>query len=142
MHIEVSNTFTPHPSSLIQVRICFVIYERIRLISESSGVTKVNTEHIFISHSWTYDNQYRNLTAILDNRKYFSYKDYSVPKDDPIHTNGSDQELYEAIERKIRCCGSVIILAGVYSTHSKWINKEIEIAKKLGKPIIDRKSVV
>jgi len=37
---------------------------------------------------------------MLENRKYFRYKDYSVPKDDPVHTNGSDQELYEAIERK------------------------------------------
>jgi hypothetical protein len=27
-------------------------------------------------------------------------------------------------------------LAGVYSTYSKWINEEIVIAKKYGKPII------
>ena len=31
---------------------------------------------------------------------------------------------------------AVIILAGVYSTYSKWINKEIEIAKRLQKTII------
>lgn len=30
----------------------------------------------------------------------------------------------------------ILILAGVYSTYSKWINIEIEIAKKLGKKII------
>ena len=27
-------------------------------------------------------------------------------------------------------------MAGVYATYSKWINKEIEIAKRYGKPII------
>ena len=30
----------------------------------------------------------------------------------------------------------VIILAGVYSTYSKWINIEIELARKMGKKII------
>lgn len=32
--------------------------------------------------------------------------------------------------------GCVLILAGVYSTYSKWINREIKIAKSMGKPII------
>lgn len=27
-------------------------------------------------------------------------------------------------------------MAGVYASYSKWINKEIEIAKRYGKPII------
>ena len=30
----------------------------------------------------------------------------------------------------------VLILAGVYSTYSKWINIEIELAQKMGKRII------
>ena len=30
----------------------------------------------------------------------------------------------------------IIILAGVYSTYSKWINIEIELAKEMGKRII------
>lgn len=30
----------------------------------------------------------------------------------------------------------VLILAGVYSTYSKWINIEIELAKEMGKRII------
>jgi len=92
--------------------------------------------HLFISHSWTYGNQYNNLTELLKDRPYFSYSDYSVPRNDPIHTNGTDKELREAIERKIKPCGVIIILAGVYSTYSKWINKEIEIAREYGKPIL------
>ncbi|MCK8517689.1 TIR domain-containing protein [Methanoculleus sp. 7T] len=92
--------------------------------------------HLFISHSWTYSDAYDGLTKLLKNRPYFYYSDYSVPKNDPIHTNGTDKDLKEAIERKIGPCGVVIILAGVYSTYSKWINKEIDIAQKYGKPIL------
>ena len=36
-------------------------------------------------------------------------------------------------------CGVVLVLAGVYSTHSKWINEEIALAKSgfaLAKPIL------
>ena len=41
--------------------------------------------NLFISHSWTYSDAYENLTGLLDNANYFMYKNYSVPKNDPIH---------------------------------------------------------
>lgn len=59
-----------------------------------------------------------------------------MPKDDPIHTNGTDKQLREKIDAKIKGCSCVIILAGVYATYSRWINIEIELAQKYGKPII------
>jgi len=86
------------------------------------------THRLFISHSWAYSDTYEKLVDLLNKRPYFSYMNYSVPKYDPVHTNGTDLELYEAIKNKISQCHVVIILAGVYSSHSKWINKEIEIA--------------
>jgi len=92
--------------------------------------------HLFISHSWAYGENYGNLISKLKERPYFKFSDYSVPKDDPIHTSGTDKELKEAIERKIKPCGVIIILAGVYATYSKWINKEIAIAQKYNKPIL------
>lgn len=92
--------------------------------------------HLFISHSWAYSDAYDKLTLMLRDKPYFSYSDYSVPKSDPIHTRGTDAELYAAIERKIIPCNVVIILAGVYSTYSKWINKEIRIAKGNRKKIL------
>ena len=39
-------------------------------------------------------------------------------------------------EPELVWCSCIIILAGVYATYSKWINKEIEMAKKYNKPII------
>ena len=90
---------------------------------------------IFISHSWSYDNDYYKIENFLKQEGLFFYN-HSVPKDDPIHTNGSDWQLANAIESKIKGCSCIIILAGVYATYSKWINKEIDMAKKYNKPII------
>jgi hypothetical protein len=97
------------------------------------------TYNLFISHSWTYSDGYDKLVALLDKKSGFDYKNYSVPKDDPVHTSGTDRELYAAIKRQISSCHCVLILAGVYSTHSKWINKEIKICKEefsTPKPIV------
>jgi hypothetical protein len=87
------------------------------------------THNLFISHSWAYGDAYDRLVDLLDKRAYFSYQNFSLPKDDPVHTNGTDRDLYEAIMRRIRLCHCVLILAGVYSTHSKWINKEIRVCQ-------------
>ena len=95
--------------------------------------------HIFISHSWTYSDAYEKLIALLSKDSDFSYSNYSVPKDDPIQTSGTDEELYAAIKEQISHASVVLILAGVYSSYSKWIDKEIKIAKEefmAEKPII------
>jgi hypothetical protein len=97
------------------------------------------TYNIFISHSWAYSDAYDKLTDLLKAAPYFSYKDYSVPKDDPIHNASNQALLYEAIKKQIAPSQVVVILAGVYATYSKWIDKEIQIAKKefpTSKPIV------
>lgn len=95
--------------------------------------------NIFISHSWSYQDGYDRLVDLLNNRGYFPFKNFSVPKDDPIHNSPNQQELYNAIYGQIRAASVVLIMAGVYATYSKWINHEIQIAKKefiYPKPII------
>lgn len=97
------------------------------------------TYHIFISHSWAYPDAYEGLIKLLDKDPNFSYSDYSVPKNDPIHNAETSKELYNAIKAQVSKASVVIIMAGVYSTYSKWINKEIEIAQTeflIPKPII------
>ena len=89
----------------------------------------VNTYNLFISHSWSYSDSYDRLVRLLDNATYFSYKNYSVPKDDPIHNAPNSQALYSAIKNQMSPCNVVIILAGVYATYSNWIDKEIKISK-------------
>lgn len=96
----------------------------------------MNTYNLFISHSWSYSDAYEKLINLLDKRPYFDYRNYSVPKDDPIHKANSDTQLEAAIRRQMAPSSVVLILAGVYSSYSKWISKEIGLAQGFGKPII------
>nr|MBQ4455546.1 TIR domain-containing protein [Clostridia bacterium] len=94
--------------------------------------------NLFISHSWSYGDEYEGLVKLLNKAACdgFYYKNYSVPKDDPIHRANNDKQLKDAIRNQMRSASCVLILAGVYATYSKWINIEIELAKEMGKKII------
>ena len=89
----------------------------------------MKTYHLFISHSWTHSDAYDRLKKLLENKPYFYFKDYSVPRNDPIHTTGTDAQLSQAIREHMLPCSAVLILAGVYVEYSKWIKKEIAIAQ-------------
>ena len=86
--------------------------------------------NIFISHSWSYSDYYDRLIEMLNKANYFPFSDYSVPKDDPIHNAATDEKLTEAIRKQMSYASVVVVLAGVYSTYSKWIEKEIHLAKQ------------
>ena len=73
---------------------------------------------------------------MLNNATNFSYKNYSVPKNDPIHNASNASQLKAAIRNQMQHASCVLIMAGVYSTYSKWINIEIELAREMGKTII------
>lgn len=94
--------------------------------------------NLFISHSWSYSDEYEKVIRMLDSAPYFSYRDYSVPKDDPlrIYSRYYNAELRNKIANQMRTCHVVLILAGVYASYSDSIDMEIEIAKSLNKPII------
>lgn len=99
----------------------------------------INTYNLFISHSWSYGDAYDRLVKMLDDANYFYYKNYSVPKDDPIHNVPNSGALYNAIKNQMSPCHAVLILAGVYATYSDWINNEIKISKNefyKSKPIL------
>ncbi len=93
------------------------------------------TYRLFISHSWAYGDAYDTMIKFFEDQN-LDYYDHSVPKDDPIHTNGTNKQLEEAIDAKIKGTSCIVILAGVYASYSKWIQKEIDIAISYGKPII------
>lgn len=90
----------------------------------------MNTHNLFVSHSWRYSDSYDRFINLLTQRGYFSFRDYSVPPNDPIHNARNQSELREAIRRQMRPCHVVVVMAGVYATHSKWINIELDLAKK------------
>ena len=99
----------------------------------------MKVHNLFLSHSWTYKSHYDGLITLLRNKPYFAFRDYSVPKDDPVHTSGSEKELEMAIKRHMLPCGVILVLAGVYATYSKWIKKEIALAQR---GFVNRKPIV
>jgi hypothetical protein len=91
---------------------------------------------VFISHSWDYDQEYARLVNLLRKADRFDFRNYSVPQDEKFDT-ATDDELEEVLrEKQIKPASVVVVLAGLYSTHSKWIGKEVRIAKTEGKPIL------
>lgn len=99
----------------------------------------MNNVHLFISHSWKYNNEYEKLIKLLEDRGYFNFADYSVPKTDPLYIKrGSDYEkiLREGIENQMRSCSILLVIAGKWVSFSDSILMELEIANKMGKAII------
>lgn len=98
--------------------------------------------HVFISHSWAYSSHYDTLASWIfeSSRRVgqasLDLRDFSVPKDDPIHNASTDWQLKDAIYTQIARSHVVVIPTGMYASYSKWIGKEIDGAKEKGKPIL------
>lgn len=98
--------------------------------------------HVFISHSWSYSDNYDTLAEWIFNEPWsvgqasLDIRDYSVPRNDPIHNAQNDKQLRDAIYNQISRSHVLVIPTGMYAHHSKWIQKEIEGAKLYGKPIL------
>jgi hypothetical protein len=98
--------------------------------------------HVFISHAWAYSNHYDTLAAWVFDEKWsigqasLKFRNFSVPKDDPIHDAISDKELKEAIFNQISRSHVIVIPTGMYANYSKWIQKEIDGSILKNKPIL------
>ena len=98
--------------------------------------------HVFISHSWAYSKHYNTLEDWIFNRKWrrgqasLDFRDFSVPRNDPIHNAPSDRALREAIFNQIVRCHVVVIPLGMYAKYSKWMKKEVKGAQDYTKPIL------
>ncbi|WP_317437272.1 TIR domain-containing protein [Thomasclavelia spiroformis] len=91
--------------------------------------------HILISHSWDYNSDYETIKGWLDDAKYFTWSNYSVPLSNPLDVD-SKKELKNKLRTRIEKCSCIIILSGMYVSYSEWIDYEIDTAIELGKPII------
>ena len=97
--------------------------------------------HIFISHAWKYGNDYNRLIHLLDSAPYFSYYNYSAPREKPLHNLNSTAvttktQIKAAIDRKIISCNCVLVISGMYSAYREWMQYEIDAAILMNKPII------
>lgn len=91
--------------------------------------------HIFISHAWNYSQHYKTIRQWLNATPYFRWSDYSVPVHDPLDVN-TNYDLRARLRNQIAASSCVIVVSGMYSAYSKWIDYEIDTAVDLGKPII------
>jgi len=111
--------------------------------------------HVFISHSWSYSGHYDTLSDWIFNQNWsfgqasLDLRDFSVPKDNPIHDASNDTQLKNAIYNKISNSHVIVIPTGMYVNYSKWIKKELDGAEYYKKPVLavnpwgqDRKSSV
>lgn len=99
----------------------------------------LKTYDLFISHAWRYDDDYYRLVNMLDSAPNFKWRNYSVPKHDPVldPDDPDDKEkLIKELKEQIRPVNCVLILSGMYVAYSFWIQKEINISLSYSKPII------
>ena len=89
---------------------------------------RFHTHNLFVSHSWAYTRERFLFEKLLDRDPTFYYRNLAVPRDDPVHARGR-ASLEQEIERRIRLAHVVVVLAGVYATHSEWIQIEMDIAR-------------
>jgi hypothetical protein len=93
--------------------------------------------NVFISHSWNYSGHYDTLAKWLfeDDWSVNNYPlnlyNTSVPRDDPIHDAPTDKELSVRISERVIASHVVLCPTGMYSAYSKWIGKELRLAKEL-----------
>lgn len=94
--------------------------------------------NLFISHFWKYSNDYERLESLLKEYPYFMFKNYSVPKQDPLDITGRNYraKLKMEIEQQMRTCNVVLVIAGKYASYSDSIDMELDIAIAMNKPII------
>lgn len=94
---------------------------------------------IFISHAWKYNDEYYRLESLLAEAPNFQYRNFSVPKHDPLIDPGTtvgQRKLEDLLDRQIRPSQCVLVIAGMYAAHRFWMDKEIGFAQSYDKPII------
>jgi hypothetical protein len=90
---------------------------------------------IFISHSWQYSDDLSNLRSLLNERGYFNVEFEEVSKDEPINSENSVY-IKQRLAGKIKNSNIVLGLAGIYASHSDWMEWELTKAVELGIPIV------
>lgn len=95
----------------------------------------LRTYKIFISHAWNYSESYLRVVRMLNEAPYFSWQNLSVPEHDPVPP-GQEHRLEQALRDQMRPASIFLILAGMYVSHSAWIQFEIDFSRRIGRPII------
>lgn len=95
----------------------------------------MNPKRLFISHSWSYSERYNSMVNLLNNRSYFSWTNYSIPQTRAFGPQ-AQYKMQEELRQQIRPVNCVIIIGGMWTSYSDWIQFEMNFASSINKPIL------
>jgi len=72
---------------------------------------------------------------LLKYRPYFPWENYSVPETKAFGQM-TNAQMQEQLRKQIRPVNCVIIIGGMWTNHSDWIQFEMDFAKSIHKPIL------
>ncbi len=86
-----------------------------------------------------YNESYYRLINLLTAALNFYFRNYSVPKHDPVldsDDEGDREKLLDELFGQFKPVSCVLIIPGMYVNYSYWIQAEIEFVKYYSKPIV------
>ncbi|HDL7359432.1 TPA: TIR domain-containing protein [Yersinia enterocolitica] len=90
---------------------------------------------VFVSHSWDYDKQLSNLKSLIEKNSTITIDYSEVTVDAPIDSEDSAY-IRRVLKNRIISSDVFLVMAGMYTSYSDWMQWEIETAKKNSIPII------
>lgn len=91
--------------------------------------------HIFISHSWAYPDDLKNLRNLLNERGYFNVEFEEASSNEPINSENATY-IKRRLKQKISNSNIVLGIAGMYASYSEWMAWELQTANDLNIPIV------
>ena len=98
-----------------------------------SLMPRLRTYSLFICHDWEYSEEYDRVCQFLDEAPNFEWENLSVPEHDPL---ANDESLEYELRNQIRPADVLLVLAGMYTAYSAWMDWEMAFAKRIGKAIV------
>lgn len=87
---------------------------------------ELEEHHLFITHNGPGDEEYLTFFQRLLEAPDFEWEDHGVP--------GLNRE--EELVEQIRPAQVVVVLSGLYNRHPELVKKQVEIARKMDKPLL------
>ena len=93
------------------------------------------TYQVFISHSWDHNKVLQDLKDLIDGRGYFPAEYTQIEKTCPINSDLA-WVIKANITKRLENSDIVLAIAGLFASHSEWMQWEMDKAKELGLKII------
>lgn len=96
-------------------------------------MSELRTYSVFICHDWNYCDEYYRVCEFLNDAPKFNWENLSVPVHDPLADNDT---LQKTLRDQIRPADVMLLLAGMYSVRSTWMEFEMQFARRIGTAVI------